>query len=58
MVFYVYVQLSTFHQQLYHTHYIKMENLYIFIILINNSRRKDKGNQWHDGGCISDTKFC
>ena len=29
-----------------------------FIILINNSRRKDKGNQWHDGGCISDTKFC
>ena len=21
-------------------------------------RRKDKGNQWHDGGCISDTKFC
>ena len=28
-----------------------------FIILINNSRRKDKGNQWHDGGCISDTKF-
>ena len=32
--------------------------IYIFIILINNSRRKDKGNQWHDGGCISDTKFC
>ena len=29
----------------------------IIIILINNSRRKDKGNQWHDGGCISDTKF-
>ena len=32
--------------------------IYIFIILINNSQRKDKGNQWHDGGCISDTKFC
>ena len=32
--------------------------IYIYIILINNSRRKDKGNQWHDGGCISDTKFC
>ena len=31
--------------------------IYIFIILINNSQRKDKGNQWHDGGCISDTKF-
>ena len=31
--------------------------IYIFIKLINNSRRKDKGNQWHDGGCISDTKF-
>ena len=29
--------------------------IYIFIIFINNSRRKDKGNQWHDGGCISDT---
>ena len=32
--------------------------IYIVIILINNSRRKDKGNQWHDGGCISDTKLC
>ena len=32
--------------------------IYIYIILINNSRGKDKGNQWHDGGCISDTKFC
>ena len=35
--------------------------LYIYIYIyniINNSRRKDKGNQWHDGGCISDTKFC
>ena len=31
---------------------------YIFIIFINNSRRKDKGNQCHDGSCISDTKFC
>ena len=31
--------------------------IYIFIILINDSRRKDKGNQWHDGGCISHTKF-
>ena len=27
-------------------------SIYIYIILINNSRRKDKGNQWHDGGCI------
>ena len=26
--------------------------------IINNSRRKDKGNQWYDGGCISDTQFC
>ena len=33
-------------------------HIYIFIILINNSRRKDEENQWHDGGCISDTKFC
>ena len=32
--------------------------IYIFIILINNSQRKDKGNKWHDGGCISDTKYC
>ena len=38
--------------------YILYIYIYIFIILINNSRRKDKGNQWHDGGCISDTKFC
>ena len=30
----------------------------IFIILINNSRGNDKGNQWHDGCCISDTKLC
>ena len=27
-------------------------------MLINNSRRKDEGNQCHDGGCTSDTKFC
>ena len=34
-------------------------NKYIYIYnIINNSRRKDKGNLWHDGGCISDTKFC
>ena len=34
-------------------------NVYIYIYnIINNSQRKDKGNQWHDGGCISDTKFC
>ena len=32
--------------------------IYIYIYnIINNSRRKDKGNQWHDGGCISYTKF-
>ena len=30
---------------------------YIFIIFINNSRRKDKGNQWHDGSCISGYKI-
>ena len=30
---------------------------YIVIILINNSWRKDKGNQWHDGGCISGYKI-
>ena len=30
---------------------------HIHLLIINNSRRKDKGNQWHDGGCISDTKF-
>ena len=32
-------------------------SVYIYIIynIINNSRRKDKGNQWHDGGCICDT---
>ena len=30
----------------------------VLIILMNNLRRKDKGNQWYDGGCISDTKFC
>ena len=35
-----------------------MHNYVYNIILINNSWRKDKGNQWHDGGCISDTKFC
>ena len=34
-----------------------LRTYYIYNI-INNSRRKDKGNQWHDGGCISDTKFC
>ena len=37
--------------------YMQSGNIYIFIILINNSQRKDKGNQWHDGGCISETKF-
>ena len=31
--------------------------VYIFIIYINNSRRNDKGNQWHDGGCTSDTTW-
>ena len=37
---------------------IRLGTVYIIIILINNSRWKDKGNQWHDGGCISDIKFC
>ena len=37
---------------------IRLGTVYIIIILINNSRKKDKGNQLHDGGCISDTKVC
>ena len=54
---YIYIQLTDLFSLLYKDFTIS-EHVYNIIILINNSRRKDKGNQWHDGGCISDTKFC